>query len=237
MYAGKLVEKATAAQITEDPQHPYTQMLIGSLPEVGVRFEEKRLHAFLGRPPSLLLTAARLSLQGALSAGGAGVRGGAALGRDGAGAVRRLLEGGCGLMLELAGVTKVFKTGFFGREETTAVADVSLVVRPGEVVSLIGESGSGKTTIGRMALRLTGATAGTVPVADQDVLCLGKSQLRSYYAHVQGVFQDPFSSYNPVYKVDRVLGMVRANYLPELDAAAWHEKLDASLRAVTLEPV
>ena len=54
MYAGKLVEKASAAQITEDPRHPYTRMLIGSLPEVGVRFEEQRLNGIPGRPPSLL---------------------------------------------------------------------------------------------------------------------------------------------------------------------------------------
>jgi len=54
MYAGKLVEKGSAAQITEDPRHPYTQLLIASLPEVGVRFEERRLTGIAGRPPSLL---------------------------------------------------------------------------------------------------------------------------------------------------------------------------------------
>src|SRR5258707_10571429 len=54
MYAGKLVEKATATQITEDPRHPYTQLLLGSLPEVGVRFAEKRLKGIPGRPPPLL---------------------------------------------------------------------------------------------------------------------------------------------------------------------------------------
>jgi peptide/nickel transport system ATP-binding protein len=54
MYAGKLVEKASAAAITEDPRHPYTQLLLGSLPEIGVRFEERRLEGIPGRPPSLL---------------------------------------------------------------------------------------------------------------------------------------------------------------------------------------
>jgi peptide/nickel transport system ATP-binding protein len=54
MYAGKLVEKANAAEIAEDPRHPYTQLLIASLPEVGVRFDEKRLSGIPGRPPSLL---------------------------------------------------------------------------------------------------------------------------------------------------------------------------------------
>jgi len=54
MYAGKLVEKGSAAEVTEDPRHPYTKLLIASLPEVGVRFEERRLTGIAGRPPSLL---------------------------------------------------------------------------------------------------------------------------------------------------------------------------------------
>jgi peptide/nickel transport system ATP-binding protein len=54
MYAGKLVEKAPAGELTRDPRHPYTKLLIGSLPEVGARISEKRLHGIAGRPPSLL---------------------------------------------------------------------------------------------------------------------------------------------------------------------------------------
>jgi peptide/nickel transport system ATP-binding protein len=54
MYAGKLVEKGSAHDVTEDPRHPYTQLLIGSLPEVGVRMAERRLTGIKGRPPSLL---------------------------------------------------------------------------------------------------------------------------------------------------------------------------------------
>ena len=139
-------------------------------------------------------------------------------------------------MLEVAEVTKVFKTGMLGRGEVTAVSNVSFVVRPGEVTSLIGESGSGKTTVGRMILRLTGTTKGEIKFDGRDVSSLGKRDLRRYYAHVQGVFQDPFSSYNPVYKIDRVLGMMRASYLPELSAADWKVKLRKSLEAVSLEP-
>jgi peptide/nickel transport system ATP-binding protein len=54
MYAGKLVEKARTGTIVDEPRHPYTRMLIGSLPEVGVRFAERRLAGIAGRPPSLL---------------------------------------------------------------------------------------------------------------------------------------------------------------------------------------
>jgi len=139
-------------------------------------------------------------------------------------------------MLEVSGVTKIFKTGMFGRELTTAVSDVSFAVQPGEVISLIGESGSGKTTVGRMILRLTEPTAGAITFDGHDVASLGRRELRRYYAHVQGVFQDPFSSYNPVFKVDRVLGMIHSSYLRDLSASEWKTKLQKSLEAVSLEP-
>jgi peptide/nickel transport system ATP-binding protein len=54
MYAGKLAEKAPAETVVNASRHPYTQMLLSSLPEVGVRYEEKRLSGIPGRPPSLL---------------------------------------------------------------------------------------------------------------------------------------------------------------------------------------
>jgi ABC-type oligopeptide transport system ATPase subunit len=139
-------------------------------------------------------------------------------------------------MLELTGVTKVFRTGMIHTTNFAAVSDVSFAVQPGEVVSLIGESGSGKTTVGRMILRLTPTTAGAITFDGRDVAGLGRRELRRYYAHVQGVFQDPFSSYNPVYKVDRVLGMIHSSYLPELGAGDWKTKLRQSLEAVSLEP-
>jgi ABC-type microcin C transport system duplicated ATPase subunit YejF len=139
-------------------------------------------------------------------------------------------------MLELTDVTKVFRTGMFRGADFAAVADVSFAVQPGEVVSLIGESGSGKTTVGRMILRLTRTTAGAITFGGTDVSTFGRRELRRYYGEVQGVFQDPFSSYNPVFKVDRVLTMIRGNYLPGLSASEWRTKLRTSLEAVSLEP-
>jgi ABC-type microcin C transport system duplicated ATPase subunit YejF len=139
-------------------------------------------------------------------------------------------------MLELTDVTKVFRTGMFRGADFAAVADVSFAVQPGEVVSLIGESGSGKTTVGRMILRLTRTTAGAITFGGADVSTFGRRELRRYYGEVQGVFQDPFSSYNPVFKVDRVLSMIRGNYLPGLSASEWKTKVRTSLEAVSLEP-
>ena len=93
-------------------------------------------------------------------------------------------------MLKLDHVTKVFTSGTFGGAAVTAVSDVTLEIKPGEVVSLIGESGSGKTTVGRMILRLTEVTDGTITFEGNDVTALGGRRLRGYYKHVQGVFQD-----------------------------------------------
>ena len=139
-------------------------------------------------------------------------------------------------MLRLEGVTKRYRVGTFGSRELVAVRDVSLEVRPGEVVALIGQSGSGKSTIGRMILRLTSASEGTISFDGTDVAGFKGARLRAYYADVQGVFQDPFSSYNPVFKVDRALELVRDTYFPRLGERAWRDKVEASLAAVRLDP-
>ena len=107
----------------------------------------------------------------------------------------------------------------------TAVDDVSFDVAPGEVVSLIGESGSGKTTIGRMVLRLTRVTRGTITLDGADVAALPGAT--GVLPQVQGVFQDPFSCYNPIFKADRVLRMIKDEFFPGVAAAEWDAKIEA----------
>jgi peptide/nickel transport system ATP-binding protein len=136
-------------------------------------------------------------------------------------------------MLKLERVTKVYKVGVFGGRDLTAVRDVSFEVRPGEVVSLIGESGSGKTTIGKLVLRLASISGGAITLDGVDV---GRRDLKDYYRKVQGVFQDPFSSYNPIFKADRVFAMVKDGYFPGVGVKEWRRRLDASLEAVRLDP-
>jgi peptide/nickel transport system ATP-binding protein len=139
-------------------------------------------------------------------------------------------------MLRLDNVTKRYRVGTFGSRELVAVRDVSLEVRPGEVVALIGQSGSGKSTIGRMILRLTPASGGAIRFDGADVAGFKGARLRAYYADVQGVFQDPFSSFNPVFKADRTLELVRETYFPRLGERAWRDKVEAALAAVRLDP-
>jgi len=138
-------------------------------------------------------------------------------------------------MLSLDGVTKVYKVGTFGGKRLRAVNHVSFQVAPGEVVSLIGESGSGKSTIGKMILRLISVTSGSICLDDVDVSGLKGAALKEYYRKVQGVFQDPFSSYNPIFKADRVLTLVKG-FFPGIGRSEWDEKIEASLHAVRLEP-
>jgi ABC-type oligopeptide transport system ATPase subunit len=139
-------------------------------------------------------------------------------------------------MLKLERISKVYKVGVFGGKDLTAVREVSFEVRPGEVVSLIGESGSGKTTIGKMVLRLTSVSGGAITLDGVDVSTVKGRDLKEYYRKVQGVFQDPFSSYNPIFKADRVFGVIKDQYFPEVGAQEWRRKLDASLEAVRLDP-
>ncbi|HKI93593.1 MAG TPA: ATP-binding cassette domain-containing protein [Gaiellaceae bacterium] len=139
-------------------------------------------------------------------------------------------------MLRLDHVSKTYRVGSFGSKQITAVSDVSLDVEPGQVLSLIGESGSGKTTIGRMILRLTPVSAGTITFDGTDVSTIGRRALKDYYRGVQGVFQDPFSSYNPIFRIDRIFSMIRSGYFPHEEGRVWRGRLDASLEAVGLTP-
>jgi len=139
-------------------------------------------------------------------------------------------------MLRVDDVSKVFRVGTFGGKRLTAVSNVSFEVNPGEVVSLIGESGSGKTTVGRMILRLTPVTSGSINFQGIEVEKLKGRRLHDYYEHVQGVFQDPFSSYNPIFKADRVFNLIRGTYLHGLSQSEWKTRLGDALEAVVLEP-
>ena len=139
-------------------------------------------------------------------------------------------------MLKLEHVSKTYKVGAFGGGELQAVCDVSFDVEPGEVVSLIGESGSGKTTIGRMILRLSPITAGRISFDGTDVSTLRRGRLKEYYRHVQGVFQDPFSSCNPIFKADRIFALIKDEFFPSVGNEEWRHRLAASLEAVSLNP-
>ena len=138
--------------------------------------------------------------------------------------------------LKLDQVSKVYPSTARGGGLTPALRKVSFDLRPGEVISLIGESGSGKTTIGKILLRLVQPTSGTVTFDGKDIASYSPRGLKDYYRHVQGVFQDPFSSYNPIYRADRVYDLVRESYFPKVGDKQWSAKVEQALDAVALNP-
>ncbi|MHB8892877.1 MAG: ABC transporter ATP-binding protein [Candidatus Limnocylindrales bacterium] len=138
-------------------------------------------------------------------------------------------------MLTLDHVSKVYRVGAFGGRRLAAVRDVDFSVAPAEVVSLIGESGSGKSTIGKMILRLISVNGGRITLDGTDIAKLRGSALRGYYRNVQGVFQDPFSSFNPIFKVDHVFSMLRGVYAGDIGGAEWRTKIGDALESVGLE--
>jgi len=118
-------------------------------------------------------------------------------------------------LLEVRELTKTYIRGGgllsrSGEEETRAVNSISLDIFPGETLGLVGESGCGKTTLGRMLLRLIEPTSGTIRFDGRSVLNASGAELRRLRRNMQIVFQDPFASLNPRM---RVFDMVREPWI------------------------
>jgi len=113
-------------------------------------------------------------------------------------------------LLEVRNLTKVFgldESPFGGRRagEVRAVDDVSLDIHEGETLGLVGESGSGKSTLGRLILRLIEPTSGAILFDGIDLLQANGSEMRRVRRHMQIIFQDPFGSLDPRYRVEDVI--------------------------------
>src|SRR5256886_3326388 len=113
-------------------------------------------------------------------------------------------------LLEIRHLTKVFPQGeslFPGtpKSEVRAVDDVSLDIRPGETLGLVGESGSGKSTLGRLILRLIEPTSGSVSFQGRDLLSARHSEMRHLRRDLQIIFQDPFASLDPRYRIEDIV--------------------------------
>ncbi len=139
-------------------------------------------------------------------------------------------------LLRLEDVTKVFRTGLFGGQEIRAVEDVTMEVKEGEIVSLVGESGSGKTTIARMILRFYRPTKGRIYYKGRDVWRLRGDEVKWYYSEVQGIFQDPYSSFNPIHRVERILYKTLHHFHPSLGGRGVEERIREAIERVGLHP-
>jgi oligopeptide/dipeptide ABC transporter ATP-binding protein len=142
-------------------------------------------------------------------------------------------------LLEGAGIVKHFpiQRGLLRRTvgHVRAADGVDLRVPAGTTVGLVGESGSGKSTVGRVLLRLLEPTAGTVTFDGNDITHVPERKLRSLRRGMQLVFQDPYSSFDPLATVADSLAEPMKTYL-DLDAAGRSDRVAELLRTVRLNP-
>jgi oligopeptide transport system ATP-binding protein len=112
-------------------------------------------------------------------------------------------------LLSIRDLVKVYHSsdGVFGKasREVRAVNGVSLEVAQGETLGLVGESGCGKTTLGRMILRLIEPTSGDITFNGQSVLAASSAELRHLRRDMQIIFQDPFASLNPRLRIEEIV--------------------------------
>lgn len=137
-------------------------------------------------------------------------------------------------LLEIKNLIKEFPLGFLGKVKLRAVDNVSFELSESKVISLIGESGSGKTTIGKLILRLLKPTEGQIIFNGKDIK---RFKPKDYYRNIQGIFQDPYSSFNPVYKIDRIFDLVFDEFMPEFDKKQRREEIEKILIGVGMNPL
>jgi ABC-type oligopeptide transport system ATPase subunit len=142
--------------------------------------------------------------------------------------------------VEVRNLTKVFalaESPFGGARSgaVRAVDDVSLDVREGETLGLVGESGSGKSTLGRLILRLIKPTSGSIVFNGVDLRTAKGSELRRLRRNMQIIFQDPFGSLDPRYRVEDVIAEPLILHREVVDRDARRQCVRDLLRAVGMD--
>ena len=131
------------------------------------------------------------------------------------------------------------KHGMFSRvrEFVKAVDDVSFSIAPGETLGLVGESGCGKTTLGRAIVRLVEPTAGSVSLDGEDITQMSGSALRARRRKFQMIFQDPYGSLNPRMTVEQIVGEALDIHKLTDSKSARQKRIFELLKDVGLDPV
>ena len=193
MYKGEIVEQGDVWSIFKNPKHPYTKGLLACRPPLEHRY------TFLPTVSDFM----QVDVSGKIIDNGISVN-------DFTKKLvvpKKIRESKQKKLFSQEPVLKInnlktffpIKGGFFGGTtgHVKAVNDVSFDVYPGETLGLVGESGCGKTTIGRTIIQLEQATEGEILYKGVDVVSMNTKELRSFRKEVQIIFQDPYSSLNP----------------------------------------
>ena len=178
MCNGEIVEQNSTAHIFNSPQHPYTKGLLACRPTLDKNSKRLPIMSdYMDKDGKALEPEDKWGTK----------------------EIKKLSNNE--ILLKVHNLKKYFplKKNFFGQVQSwiKAVDDVSFHLRKGETLGLVGESGCGKTTLGRLILQLLPATSGDIIYKEQNICHLSRKQMRPLRKKMQVIFQDPYSSLNP----------------------------------------
>ncbi|MFW5991646.1 MAG: ABC transporter ATP-binding protein [Halanaerobiaceae bacterium] len=137
------------------------------------------------------------------------------------------------VLLKIEKLTRIFGQG---ENRIIAVDNISFEIGSNKIVSFVGQSGSGKTTMAKMLLNLLNPSSGKIYFHGKDIRGYSGKEKNKYWRHVQGIFQDPYASFNQFYKVEKILKDCYKLFARDISQAEKDENIKKALYSVNLDP-